>query len=58
MVKISGKFIKIRWIPFIFHLDMIKEEPLNMRVWNATILVLIFCVLMLLQGRLPNFKVV
>jgi hypothetical protein len=58
MGKLSGKFIKSRWIIFIPLSSMIHEEQRNMCVWNATILVLLLCVLMILQGRLPNFKVV
>jgi hypothetical protein len=42
MSIMSGKFMKIRWIPFISHFEDIQEEPPNMCVWNASILVLIF----------------
>jgi hypothetical protein len=42
--KLSEKFIKSRWIFFIFPSPMIQEEPQNMYVWNTTILVLIFCI--------------
>jgi hypothetical protein len=38
----SKKFILSRWIPFIFHLEEIKEDPPCLCVWNGTILVLIF----------------
>jgi hypothetical protein len=42
--KIFEKFIKSRWIFFICPSPMIQEEPLNMKVWNDTIMVLILCV--------------
>jgi hypothetical protein len=40
----SKKFIKIRWFPFICQSEEVKEEPPNIRMWNATILVLLLCV--------------
>jgi hypothetical protein len=41
MGNISKKNIKSRFIPFVYHLEDIQEEPHNMCVQNATILVLI-----------------
>jgi hypothetical protein len=57
MGNMYEKFIKSRWIPFIYHLEKIKEKPPKLCMWNVTILVLIVvCVPMLLLGRRPNLQ--
>jgi hypothetical protein len=57
MGNLAEKFMKSRWIPFIFHWDVIQEELHNVCVWNATILLMIFVVsyfIIALIGRWPN----
>jgi hypothetical protein len=40
----SGNFLKSKWIPLICHLAIIQDDAREFCVWNATILMLIFCV--------------
>jgi hypothetical protein len=57
MGNMSKKFINSRWIPCICHLEDIQEEPPDLCVLNATILVVILCcVIMLLLGKRPNLQ--
>jgi hypothetical protein len=61
MGKISGKFIKRRWLPSICYDTMIQEKTHESCVCSATIQVLIFCIcqcLMPLIGTWPIFNTV
>jgi hypothetical protein len=41
MVNMSQNFINSRWIPLIYQSEEIKEDPPNLCIWNAAILVMI-----------------
>jgi hypothetical protein len=61
MCKISGNFIKRRWVPSICHGTMIQEKPRESCVCSAAIQVLIFYVCQCLTpilGRWPIFNAV